>query len=170
MNPFADILFLKRLVVLLTDYLTHPDATPAGKLFITAVCSLGTDASPNDVAPDELGCAETVDTIFKKAFGDYINGPVVTLSTNVLFNRFIQGNGFTELQTPVPGCIVISPTGYGTNPQMPNGHVGIVSMDGRIMSNTSATGLFMENYTLDTWKARYVVVGGYLHALLFTKS
>ncbi len=61
----------------------------------------------------------------------------------------------------VPGTIIISPTGLGTNPQMPHGHVGIVSSDGKIMSNTSATGLWMENYDLVSWHERYAVGGGY---------
>lgn len=161
--PFTDIQFLTRLVTLLSGYLANPDTSPTGKLFITAVGCLGTDASPNDVAPDEFGCAETIDTIHKKAFGTWIapgSGP--TLSTNVLYQTFLKNKmSWQQTKDPVPGAIVISPTGYGTNPSMPNGHVGIVSKDGRIMSNTSATGLFMENYTLDTWKARYVTLGGY---------
>lgn len=156
---YANIEFLKRLVVLLSAYLAHPDPTPQGKLFITAVCSLGTDASPNDVAPDEYGCAETVDTIHKKAFGLYVGGRL-TLSTAVLYSILKTSRKWRKVDDPTPGCIVISPTGYGSG-ALSNGHVGIVSADGKIMSNTSATGRFEENYTLDTWRKRYVAVGGF---------
>lgn len=157
---FTDLNFLKRLLVLLGTYLQNPDQSSRGKLFITAVCSLGTDASPNDIAPDEFGCAETVDTIHYKALGAYI-GSSVTLSTNVMYKLLKSSNKWQLEAIPEPGDIIISPTGYGTNPQMPNGHVGYVSANDKIMSNNSYTGLFEENYTLDTWHERYVIKGGY---------
>ncbi len=169
--PYSDVVFLRRLIELLTRYIIQPDTTPNGRLYMTAVSVLGTDASPNDVAPDELACAETVDTIYKKAFGAFIEGGVgPTLSTTALYNAFSSSHNWLLL-TPsevVPGCVVISPTGMGTNPQMPHGHVGIVSSDDKIMSNTSATGLWMENYSLASWRERYVVGGGY--PMLFFKK
>ncbi len=169
--PYDDVAFLKRLVDLLTRYIAQPDMTMNGKLYLTAISCLGTDASPNDVAPDELACAETVDTIYKKAFGAFIAGDEApTLSTKGLYDALSTSRNWLLL-TPsevVPGCIVISPTGMGNNPQMPHGHVGIVSSDGKIMSNTSATGLWMENYSLATWRERYAVGGGF--PVLFFKK
>ena len=67
---------------------------------------------------------------------------------------------FIKIDRPEEGDIIISPTGFG-NGNLPNGHVGIVSKDGMVMSNDSATGVFTENYTMDTWKARYRDIGGY---------
>lgn len=157
--PYGNVDFLKRLVMLLGWYIAHYDQTPQKRLFVTAACSLGTDASPNDVAPDEYGCAETVDTIHRKALGTFITG-TLTLSTAVLYKHFLKGGAWVE-SAGEPGDIVISPTGWGTNPAMPNGHVGYVSIDRKIMSNSSATGMFEENYNLDTWRERYVVKGGY---------
>ena len=55
----------------------------------------------------------------------------------------------------------MSPTGMGTTGKIPNGHVGIVSEDEEIMSNSSATGLWTQNYTLVSWVAKYRTLGGY---------
>ena len=76
MNPLNNIPFLLRLLALLRDWLTKPDGSARSKLYLTALSCLGTDASPNDIAPDEFGCAETVNAIHKKAFGVEIGGDV----------------------------------------------------------------------------------------------
>ena len=74
MNPFFDITFLKRLLFLLQDYLFNPDNSPKGNLYLMAILSLGMDASPDDVAEDIFGCAESVNAIHKKAFNFEIGG------------------------------------------------------------------------------------------------
>lgn len=123
----------------------------------TAVSCLGTDASPNDVAPDEYGCADTVNCIHEKAFGYQIGGSV---STHKLFQALENSDDWSRVDTPSYGDIIISPTGYG-NAKIPNGHVGIIDKDGKIMSNSSATGNFERNYTMEAWRNRYQVQGGY---------
>lgn len=159
-----DVTFLERLIALLQDYLSNYDASNAGKLYITAVTSLGTDASPNDLAPDEFGCAETVDDIHRKAFGYFIgHGALPSLSTAILFtilrNRVDE---WCEVTVPKAGDVVISPTGYGNGHVDGNhGHVGIVSKDGAIMSNDSASGIFKENYTLASWQQKFAQQGGF---------
>lgn len=125
------------------------------KLYATAVSCLGIDASPADVAPDEYGCAETVSDIL---IISGINLPVLTLTTD-LYRHFIKH--FQRTTEPLPGDIIISPTGYGMTGIIPNGHVGIMYTGGRIMSNSSATGTFEINYSLDSWGARYGKQGGY---------
>lgn len=127
------------------------------KLYQTAFGCIGTDASPNDVAPDELGCAETVNAIHKKTFGHEIGGSV---STYLLYQALRSSTEFIKVDAPLRGDIVISPTGYGSG-GLSNGHVGIVADSGMIMSNDSRTGLFSLNYTLDSWRNRYVKLGGY---------
>ena len=127
------------------------------RLYNAAVKSLGTDASPNDLAPDEVGCAETVNAVFKSVFGKEIGGG---LSTALLFKVLKDDKRFMKVDQALPGDIVISPTGYG-NGGLSNGHVGIVAEDENIMSNSSATGTFETNYTLKRWVARYRNKGGY---------
>lgn len=126
-------------------------------LLICAQQHLGSDASPNDVAPDEYACAETVNDIHQYAFGFQIGG---TVSTALLYSALNVSKYFTRVDNPLPGDIIISPTGYG-NGVLPNGHVGIVGPGNTIMSNTSANGKFLSNYTLSTWSVRYKQTGGY---------
>lgn len=127
------------------------------KLFNTAVKSLGIDASPNDLAPDEVGCAETVNAIFKATFGKEVGGG---LSTGLMYKALKDDKRFIKVDQALPGDIIISPTGYGTG-GLSNGHVGIVGENESIMSSSSATGTFESNYTLKKWVARYRDKGGY---------
>lgn len=136
------------------------------KLYETAKLYIGTDASPNDLAPDEYGCAESVNEIIRAAFGEYLYAGN-RLSTYWLYKALKESDKWIEASIPIPGSIVISPTGYGHrrdaagNLIIPNGHVGIVMLDGKIASNDSRDGKFRENYTIDSWADRYVVKGGY---------
>lgn len=126
-------------------------------LLNTAISCLGTDASPNDLAPDELGCAETVNDIHEKAFGFPIGGG---LSTAMLYQALLTSPYFSAQEAYLPGDVIISPTGYGTG-GLSNGHVGIVGEKDSVMSNSSATGLFTKNYTIQSWKDRYQKIGGF---------
>ena len=148
---------LLRIIYLLTDYLKKPDASNRSKVYIAAVSCLGTDASPNDIAPDEVGCAETVNAIHKKAFGYEIGGGV---STNQLYKALISHSKFIGVDSPLEGDVIISPTGYG-NGKLTNGHTGVMGKNGVIMSNDSSTGLFKENFTLESWRSYYGSRGGY---------
>jgi hypothetical protein len=132
--------------------------TPAGnKLYYTAQGWLGKDASPSDEAPDEYGCAETVNAIVERTFGKPIGGDV---STYRMYYAIRDNKKFVEVKKPIRGDIILSPTGYG-NGSMNNGHVGIVGLNGVVMSNSSAGGLFLEKYSVLSWKERYGDKGGY---------
>lgn len=137
------------------------DLSARERLHNRAVGCLGTDASPNDVAPDELGCAETVNAIHKREFGFEIGGG---LSTALMYKALEVSPYFQRVDQPDKGDIALSPTGMG-NGNLPNGHVGIVGDgvgEGRvIMSNDSFKGTFEANYTIKKWKDRYMVKGGY---------
>lgn len=118
-----------------------------------ALSFCGTDASPNDLAPDELACAESVDNIHFKLFRDHIC--VNYLSTYWMYKALKERPDFERIaeKDVLPGDIIISPT-QGTN----IGHVGILGENGIIMSNNSfkdsngVKGIFDENYTLAAWK------------------
>lgn len=126
-------------------------------LYFTAVGCLGTDASPADIAPDEYGCAETVSDIIEKAFPSSVP---FTISTYQLYHSLLRSSQYVRTDVPRRGDIVISPTGYG-NGKLSNGHVGIIGMTGQIMSNNSFTGKFDANYTIQSWRERYVSIGAY---------
>lgn len=130
-------------------------------LYQTATSFLGVDASPDDLAPDEYGCAETVDNIVCKALGAFIgNGNSPTLSTSHLYIELLFNGNFAASDVPSQGGIIISPTGYG-NGALAHGHVGIIGTGQLVMSNSSFNGKFEVNYTIDSWRARYQIKGGY---------
>jgi len=129
------------------------------KLYLSALEYLGTDASPLDEAPDELGCADSVSKIVLKTFPNVIKGSV---STRELFNQLNTSPKFKRVTVGKFGDVVISPTGMEKAPgKIKNGHVGIFGEDEVIMSNSSATGTWEANFTLKFWVARYRDLGNY---------
>lgn len=129
-----------------------PMETPSQKLYRKAKEFVGVDASPRDVAPDELGCAESVSEVVKAARGQYINNTLF-ISTVKMYEALVISPGFRKVSIPTPGCIIISPTANS----MRIGHVGIVSENGKIMSNDSVRKVWLENFSLDSWKKYYAV-------------
>lgn len=125
-------------------------------LYEAARRQLGNDASPRDRASDELGCAESVSEIIQDVLPDF---PVVT-GTYTLWILLSHDKRFRQVTNNLPGTIIISPTGTARKHKFP-GHVGICGFSGTIMSNNSRTGIFEENYTLQSWEKRYEVEGGY---------
>lgn len=125
-------------------------------VYDAAISCLGTDASPNDIAPDEYGCAETVSDVLIKSGVDM----PVFVSTYQLYQFLSSSPTFIAMDQYLPGDVIISPTGMG-NGTLPNGHTGIVGNMDVIMSNDSSTGLFNQNYSIESWKNRYQKMGGY---------
>lgn len=141
-----------------------PTLTNSEKLYRAARSFLGTDASPKDAAPDELGCVDSVNEVYRKAFGAALTTPD-TLSTTQLFTKLSNDTRFFKLLSSggaKAGDIIISPTGRGSNITA-HGHVGIVgknpSPDGSlwVMSNSSAKGVWEANYTLTSWYKSFAV-------------
>lgn len=133
------------------------------KLYDTAYSFLGSDASPADFAPDELGCAESMSRVLQKAFPD-IQFPTL-LSTRDLYDYFTASPSFNKATEEDFGLIILSVTGMG-NGNVTNGHVGVMgkyaSFDGTpwIMSNDSRTGTWEASLTLDQWNRHYRSRGG----------
>ena len=136
------------------ERVTEVPKTNAERLFDVAVASLGMDASPRDDAPDELGCADTVSNLIKKV----VDFKVIT-GTYTLWDTFRKDTRFQLIGESEEGAIIISPTGKGNGSIV--GHTGICGKDDIIMSNDSLSGKFMENYTEDSWKKRYMEKGGF---------
>ena len=134
--------------------------TQAGNvLYKTALSFIGKDASPLDSAPDPLACAESVNEIVKAAFGEPAGG---NNSTYWLYIALKNHRKFVEVTTPLPGDIIISPTGIGGGKNgVSNGHAGIMLENNQIASNDSRDGVFRQNYALFEWKYRYQTIGGY---------
>jgi len=142
---------LRKSLISLKKKLMEP--SNAEKIYQAAKDALGTEASPRDIAPDELGCAETADEIVKRATGKYVNGTTktVTISTAEMYKILSRNPEWEEIYLPEKGALIISPT-VGKNV----GHVGICGIYG-IMSNNSPTGTFEQNFTYDGWDRYYRV-------------
>lgn len=125
-------------------------------IYEAAKRQLGKDASPSDRASDDVACAESVSEIIRAVFPDF---PIVT-GTYTLWVILKDDKRFRKVTIPMPGTIIISPTGTARKQSFP-GHVGIFGFRNTIMSNTSRTGIFEENYTLQSWIDRYQNKGTY---------
>lgn len=144
---------ISRITDLITSFFQKPDEGKSGKLYLAAVTRLGTDVSPKDEAPDDYGCVDSLQEVYKAAFQDYITTPK-TLSTKILYQTLLFNPKFERIDHPERGCIVISPTGHSTK-GAPTGHCGIVGDCGIIMSNDSRNGLWLENYSVRSWITYY---------------
>lgn len=118
----------------------------SNKIYKTGKQYLGKDVSAKY---NELGCAEAVNFIVKKAIGRAVGGDV---STYRMYKSLIKDEEFEKVQEPELGDIILSPTGYGDGSP---GHVGIISDNGKIMSNRSADSLWSEHLTMDDWKEKF---------------
>lgn len=127
------------------------------KLYLTALQGLGTDVSPQDLADDDVGCADSCSMIILKAFPKSIRHSV---STKELYNQLNTSTEFKKVLDFKPGDIIISPTGMCTG-NLAHGHVGIVAENDFIMSNSSANGIWTLNFTIESWVARYRKIGGF---------
>jgi hypothetical protein len=133
--------------------------TPQEKIFASALYFLGTDSSPKDEAPDEYGCADSVSQIIKAVYDDFKG----SVSTAQLYNNLLKDKRFIKVKDFQPGDIIISPTGINKvfNNDIKNGHIGIIAENENIFSNNSASGLFIQNFTIESWVKRYRINGGY---------
>ena len=77
-----------------------------------------------------------------------------------LWEYLKQSKLFQKSDYPKQGAIIISPTGTG-NGKLKNGHVGFVGESEMIISNDSASGLLLENFTRTSWKQKYFDFGGF---------
>ncbi len=117
-------------------------------LYEVALRVLGTDASPRDIAPDDLGCAESVSELIRTIIPTF---PRYT-GTASLREALDKHPRFRKVTVPMPGTIIVSPTDI--HKPYP-GHAGIFLAGNKIASSTSATGKFESNYTLATWQKRW---------------
>ena len=122
-----------------------PSGTAREKLLYRAIKDIGVLSTINDRGTDRgnLGCADAVSKILKEEVG--LDIPI-ELSTAALYIVLKQKNW--RLVEPVPGAVIISPTGIQTHA---HGHVGIIVNDNNICSNSSATGFWTKNFTVQGW-------------------
>jgi len=124
-----------------------PRLTNREHLYQVAKGCLGRDMAKTQ---NELGCAEAVNAVHKLAFGRQIGGGA---STALLYKALKAHPDFMAVTEPLPGDIIISPTGTSSK-GAPNGHTGIVGKT-HIMSNNSLTYKWDATHTPGQWAAYY---------------
>lgn len=110
------------------------------KMYRVAMEAIGSDVSPKE---NELACAESLSNLLHKAYGDF---PAEILGTAQLNSLLATHPKFKATLTPGPGVVIMSPT-VGTN----HGHCGCFGDGENIMSNSSFTYKWGQNYTLANW-------------------
>ncbi len=135
-----------------------PQQTNAEKFVASAKKLLGHNLSEGTGVPYYVACAISINKVHQDAFGFPIGGGA---STTDLYQSLLESKYFEQVSTVSPGCVVISPTGKGSNPAFPHGHVGLQANFG-ICSNDSSTGLFSENYAnIQAWQHQFGTIEGY---------
>ena len=114
------------------------------KLYLKGKECLGKDMSATQ---DSLGCVEALAAVFKLAIGQELGE---NLSTIRLYNGLLKDRRFQRVISPQLGDIILSPT---SGKEI--GHTGIVSDNGKIMSNRSLDSLWSEHLTLADWWYKY---------------
>ena len=111
-----------------------------------AIGMLGRDASPKNLAPQELSCAESVSNVIGTVLLDF---PEV-VGTPELYDILRKDVRFKRVTDPQKGCIVISPSVVRNGVRV-YGHTGIYINDYEIASNSSATGKWTQSHTRQEW-------------------
>ena len=115
---------------------------------------IGKEASEKDFVPDYVACAES----FCNVMSNVMNFPMIT-GTASLFEYLKEDKRFKITTDLKAGYIIVSPTTYGDG--LIPGHIGILIENGKIVSNSSESGLWVQNYDVDSWTKRYRVKGGF---------
>lgn len=133
--------------------------TNSEKLYNVAFTCIGKDMSPLDVAPDSLGCAESLNGVYFKAFGERLGTGAALTSTKALYESMLKDERLEQVTLPEKGVMVLSPSGY-SDKGAKHGHCGIWG-NFDVMSNDSNSGLWMSNYTHEAWDNVFVKTLGF---------
>jgi hypothetical protein len=125
--------------------------TPARQMLVYARLMDGKDLS--QIAPNDIGCAESVTRITNILFGDEVITGTYSLLEYLLRNNIV----WKEVYTPSDGVVVMAATGTGNGSIQ--GRVGIYE-NGRIWSNNSITDKWDTHFSHQAFVYRYQVLGG----------
>ncbi len=132
-----------------------PTMNNAQKLYAVAKESLGTHMTMNDAVPIQTGCAEAVSKVLSEAG---VPMPKYGIAGTAELLAWLKASPlFTEINQYEAGAVIVSATGSGNGKI--RGHTGILGNLG-IMSNESQTGLWKENWDVQSWDNYYVRYGG----------
>lgn len=143
------------------------------KIYDVAKDSLETHCTLNNNIPAEVGCAEAVSFILKKA--GVVGVPETGIpGTASLYEWLASNPSFMRIYAPLPGAIVVSATGTGNGTI--SGHTGVFGILGKmykddygIVSNDSNTGLLLELWNWKNWQKYYQQQGGLTTGIFLAK-
>jgi len=145
------ISILQKVVELMKKVIEVQTYGPTKLIFEYAKDCLGKDMSDRD---DTYICMDSANRVVELATGLPIGGGT---STYLGFHSMLANpTRFKRRYFSQPGFIAIWPSGYGEG----NGHIGIISDNGKLLSSNSNTGLWDEHLTLDEAK-RYFEAKGF---------
>jgi hypothetical protein len=132
------------------------------KLHELAKSKLGADFTQDWIVDDSVSCAFAVSTIIK----ELIPSMPIIINTGEFYRYMQTSSLFEGIKQPIAkieaGTIIVAPTGLNSRPDiMPHGHICIASENERYMSNDSASGLWSQNYTRESFRQRYAYKGGF---------
>jgi len=139
-----------------------PTQTANGqKLYTTAKGLIGQILAADNASDGYgmFGCAESVNAAAVRALGHAIGGGA---STAAMWNALQDTTRFKAVSEPLPGDIVICPTGQSTLGAQLHGHVGITGITW-FMSNDSETATWEANYTQPMWEQSFAARGFTTH-------
>lgn len=121
--------------------------TPAQKVYDAAKNNMGRHLTLDPSVPEEVGCCEALSLTLLDAGYSVPSKGIAAVNSMI---AWMIAKGFTETDTPIPGTVI---TAHSPDYYNPNGaHVGVV-MEYGICSNTSANGLWQENYaSVQAWR------------------
>jgi hypothetical protein len=124
------------------------------KLLARARADVGVLSTTDDPGTDHgnLGCADAVTRILHDELGFSLPK---TLSTDELYDELVAA-GWQKVELRTPGAVIVSPSCAAMH-----GHTGIVGENEVIYSNSSATGLWAQNWTVGRWVNYYARCGYY---------
>ena len=127
------------------------------KLLARAKADVGVLSTSDDPGTDsgQLGCADAVTRILHDELGFSLPK---TLSTDELFDELVNA-GWRKVDLVTPGAVIVSPSCAAMH-----GHTGIVGENDAIYSNSSATGRWTQNWTVEGWIHYYAQCGSYAFA------
>lgn len=142
---------MKNLIILLKAKKQPVGRIPS--LYEVAYGLIGKHCTLNNSVDKSTGCAQAMSYILKK-YGALI--PNNGISGTYELNEWLKKNA-TEIKTPDVGSIIIYPTGSGNGKI--RGHVFVCGYR-NLMSNSSKTGLWSCDWTLEKAKKYYEEYGG----------
>lgn len=142
---------------------SRPMTTLESIVYQKAAQSLGRHMTLNEAIPAEVGCAEAVSAVLSLA--GVSDGTKGIAGTSALEDWVIQSGRFTKIPIPETGALLISATGKGNGSV--EGHTGFFGRydlrfpaDWGLLSNDSASGLFLERWSWSRWQKHYSGAGG----------